>query len=145
MTTLFRRIGATLPMPGACCSDSCRAKCCTQSEACRAVQGNGEVCVTAIECPMDRVELTFDVLDDMPLEPNCVYVIPPSRDMALSGGRLHLLEPSEPRGQRLPIDYFFRSLADDLMELSIGVILSGMGSDGMLGLRAIKEIGGGAS
>ena len=84
----------------------------------------------------------FDVLDDMPLEPNCVYVIPPSRDMALSGGRLHLLEPSEPRGQRLPIDYFFRSMARELQERSIGIVLSGTGSDGTLGVRAIKEAGG---
>ncbi|MEI6639912.1 MAG: CheR family methyltransferase, partial [Chlorobium sp.] len=54
-----------------------------------------------------------------------------------------LLDPIEPRGLRLPIDLFFRSLADDLQEQSIGVILSGMGSDGSLGLRAIKEKGGG--
>lgn len=55
---------------------------------------------------------------------------------------LHLFEASEPRGQRLPIDHFFRSLAEDSKERSIGVILSGMGSDGTLGLRAIKEKGG---
>ena len=51
---------------------------------------------------------------------------------------LHLFTPTTPRGQRLPIDFFFRSHADDLKEQSIGVILSGMGSDGTMGLKAIK-------
>jgi two-component system CheB/CheR fusion protein len=55
---------------------------------------------------------------------------------------LHLLVPTTPRGLRLPIDFFFRSLAADQQENSVGVVLSGMGSDGTLGLRAIKEIGG---
>ena len=84
----------------------------------------------------------FDVLDNMVVEPNCVYIIPPSKDMTLSGGRLHLLEPSAPRGQRLTIDYFFRSLAHELQERAIGIVLSGTGSDGTLGVRAIKEAGG---
>ncbi|MBI5510396.1 MAG: PAS domain-containing protein, partial [Deltaproteobacteria bacterium] len=55
---------------------------------------------------------------------------------------LHLLAPVAPRGLRLPIDFFFRALADDQKDRSIGVILSGMGSDGTLGLRAIKEQAG---
>lgn len=84
----------------------------------------------------------FDVLDDMAVAPNCIYIIPPSRDMALMGGHLQLLEPSAPRGQRLPIDFFFRSLALDLQERAVGVVLSGTGSDGTLGVRAIKEAGG---
>jgi chemotaxis methyl-accepting protein methylase len=62
--------------------------------------------------------------------------------MSLLHGILHLLEPASPRGLRLPIDFFLRSLAQDQQEHSIGVILSGMGSDGTLGLRAIKEKGG---
>jgi len=74
--------------------------------------------------------------------PNCVYVIPPNKDMSILHGVLHLLEPTTPRGLRLPIDFFLRSLAQDRQEHSIGVILSGMGSDGTLGLRAIKEKGG---
>ncbi len=57
-------------------------------------------------------------------------------------GVLHLLDPIAPRGLRLPIDFFFRALADDQQEHSMGVILSGMGSDGTLGLRAIKEKAG---
>src|SRR5208283_5202115 len=71
-----------------------------------------------------------------------VYVIPPNKDMSILHGVLHLLEPSAPRGLRLPIDFFLRSLALDQQEHSIGVILSGMGSDGTLGLRAIKEKAG---
>src|SRR5471032_1796658 len=74
--------------------------------------------------------------------PNCVYVIPPNKDMSILHGVLHLLEPASPRGLRLPIDFFLRSLAQDRKEHSIGVILSGMGSDGTLGLRAIKEKAG---
>lgn len=84
------------------------------------------------------------ITDQMGLAPNAVYVIPPNRDLSILHGVLHLLEPSAPRGLRLPIDFFLRSLAADLQSASIGVILSGMGSDGTLGLRAIKEAGGAA-
>ncbi|EHP86028.1 MCP methyltransferase/methylesterase, CheR/CheB with PAS/PAC sensor [Geobacter metallireducens RCH3] len=82
------------------------------------------------------------VKDRSRVRPDSVYVTPPNRDMSILHGVLHLFEASEPRGQRLPIDHFFRSLAEDCKERSIGVILSGMGSDGTLGLRAIKEKGG---
>ena len=81
----------------------------------------------------------FQVKDRMRIKPNCVYVIPPNTDMSILHGVLHLFEPSTPRGLRLPIDFFLRSLAEDRQECSIGVILSGMGSDGTMGLRAIKE------
>ncbi len=84
----------------------------------------------------------FQVKDRMKVLPNCAYVIPPNKDMSILHGVLHLLDPVAPRGLRLPIDFFFRSLAADWQELSIGVILSGMGSDGSLGLGAIKEKGG---
>jgi two-component system, chemotaxis family, CheB/CheR fusion protein len=83
-----------------------------------------------------------EVEDGMAVHPNCVYIIPPGKDMALLGGVLQLLEPAEPRGQRMPIDFFFRSLAVDKREQAIGVILSGTGSDGSLGVRAIKGEGG---
>jgi two-component system CheB/CheR fusion protein len=86
----------------------------------------------------------FQVKDRMRVEPNCVYVIPPNKDLSILNGVLHLLAPLAPRGLRLPIDFFFRALAEDQQEHSIGVILSGMGSDGTLGLRAIKEKGGSA-
>jgi two-component system CheB/CheR fusion protein len=84
----------------------------------------------------------IQVKDRTLVQPNCVYVIPPNKDMSILHGVLHLLEPASPRGLRLPIDYFLRSLAQDQQEHSIGVILSGMGSDGTLGLRSIKEKGG---
>ncbi|MBN2369894.1 MAG: PAS domain-containing protein [Vicinamibacteria bacterium] len=84
----------------------------------------------------------FDVEDGMKVAPNCAYIIPPNRDMALLDGTLQLLEPAAPRGQRLPIDFFFRSLAHDQRERSICVVLSGSGSDGTLGTRAIKGEGG---
>ncbi len=76
------------------------------------------------------------------VKPDCVYVIPPNKDMSILDGALHLFELPTPRGLRLPIDFFLRSLASDRQQLSIGVILSGMGSDGTLGLRAIKERAG---
>lgn len=78
----------------------------------------------------------------MKVKPDCVYVIPPNKDLSILHDSLYLLEPVAPRGLRLPIDFFFRSLADDRRENAIGVILSGMGLDGTLGLRAIKECGG---
>ncbi|HSN79056.1 MAG TPA: chemotaxis protein CheB [Rhodoferax sp.] len=82
------------------------------------------------------------VQDQMPVEPDHVYVIPPGQDMSLMHGVLHLFEPTEARGLRQPIDFFFKSLADDRQHNSIGVILSGMGSDGTAGLRAIRQAGG---
>jgi two-component system CheB/CheR fusion protein len=73
---------------------------------------------------------------------DAVYVIPPSTELTLVGGRLHLAEPAQPRGRRLPIDVLFSSLARDQGERAIGVVLSGMGSDGTVGLQAIKGAGG---
>ena len=76
------------------------------------------------------------------LEPDVVYVIPPNREMTVQGGALHLAPPLLPRGRRLPIDLLFSSLARDQGERAIGVVLSGMGSDGTLGLQTIKSQGG---
>ncbi|MBN2395084.1 MAG: PAS domain-containing protein, partial [Candidatus Atribacteria bacterium] len=84
----------------------------------------------------------FEVEDGMKVQPNCTYIIPPNRDMALMNGTLQLIEPNVPRGFRLPIDFFFRSLAQDQREKAICIILSGTGSDGTLGVRAIKGEGG---
>ena len=88
-----------------------------------------------------RMQVT-EVEDGMEVRPNCAYIIPPNHDMALAGGTLQLLEPSAPRGQRLPIDFFFRSLAMDQHERAICVVLSGTGTDGTLGVRAVKGEGG---
>ena len=84
----------------------------------------------------------FEVEDGMRVLPNCVYVIPPNHELAIMHGTLQLLQPIEPRGQRLPIDFFFESLAQDQRQLAIGLILSGTGSDGSQGVRAIKNEGG---
>jgi two-component system CheB/CheR fusion protein len=81
----------------------------------------------------------IQVKDRTTVKPDFVYVIPPNKSMSILKGVLHLFEPIEARGLRLPIDFFFRSLADDRHERSIGIVLSGMGSDGSIGLRAIKE------
>jgi two-component system, chemotaxis family, CheB/CheR fusion protein len=84
----------------------------------------------------------FQATDGMVIKPNCVYVIPPNKSMSILKGILYLFAPIEARGLRLPVDFFMRSLADDRQELSIGIILSGMGSDGSSGLSAIKERNG---
>ncbi|MBK8817234.1 MAG: PAS domain-containing protein [Methylococcaceae bacterium] len=83
-----------------------------------------------------------EVSDQQQTKPNCVYVIPPNRDMAILHGKLILSVPHEPHGQRLPIDAFLRSLAEDRQEKAIGIILSGTGTDGTQGLRAILGAGG---
>ena len=84
----------------------------------------------------------FEVEDGMVIQPNCAYIIPPNRDMALVNGALQLLEPTLARGVRLPIDFFFRSLAQDQRDRAICIVLSGTGSDGTLGIRAVKGEGG---
>ncbi len=84
----------------------------------------------------------FEVEDGMVVEPNCTYIIPPNHDMALLNGKLRLLEPGAPRGHRLPVDFLFRSLAEDQRARAIGIVLSGTGSDGTQGIRAIKAEGG---
>ncbi|MDD1611821.1 MAG: chemotaxis protein CheB, partial [Methylococcaceae bacterium] len=83
-----------------------------------------------------------EATDQQQVEPNSVYVIPPNRDMVIFHGKLHLSVPNEPRGQRLPIDTFLRSLAEDQQENAIGIVLSGTGTDGTQGLRAILGAGG---
>ena len=85
-----------------------------------------------------RMEV-FDVEEGMIVRPNCTYIIPPNRDMAFWDGALHLLDPSAPHGQRLPIDFFFRSLAQDQRQRSFCIVLSGTGHDGSQGVRAVKE------
>ncbi len=86
-----------------------------------------------------RVQQAFD---GQAVEPNNIYLIPPGFELALLHGTLHLLPPPESTRVHLPIDYFLRSLAEDARELSIAVILSGAGSDGALGIKAIKGRGG---
>jgi len=84
----------------------------------------------------------FQVKDRTVVKQNCLYVIPPNKSMSILQGVLHLFDPIEERGIRLPINHFFTSLAEDQHENAIGVILSGMGSDGSEGVRDIKERNG---
>jgi two-component system, chemotaxis family, CheB/CheR fusion protein len=76
------------------------------------------------------------------IKPNCVYVIPPNTEIRVVKDRLRLARPAEPRGLRLPINVLFSSLASARGENAIAVVLSGMGSDGTLGLQAVKAVGG---
>ncbi|HET6516508.1 MAG TPA: chemotaxis protein CheB [Thermodesulfovibrionales bacterium] len=80
--------------------------------------------------------------DGVEVKRDCVYIIPPNKDMALMGRKIQLLEPVERKGLRHPIDFFFRSLAEDCGEKAICIVLSGTGTEGTLGLRAVKEKGG---
>ena len=99
-------------------------------------------CILAELLQRATVMKVIQINDRTQVRPDCVYVIPPNKDLSILRGFLHLFDPATPRGLRLPIDFFFRSLAEDLEERSIGVILSGMGTDGTLGLRAIKAKAG---
>ena len=80
--------------------------------------------------------------DGIEVRAECAYIMPPNKDMALVDGRLVLMKPEAPRGLRLPIDTFFRSLAADQCERAICIVLSGTGSDGTLGARAVRGEGG---
>lgn len=82
------------------------------------------------------------VEDGMDVEPNTVYLIPHKKNMIIFNGKLFLNEQNMTHGLNLPIDIFLKSLADDFEERAIGIILSGTGSDGTRGIRAIKEMGG---
>jgi len=80
--------------------------------------------------------------DEMRVEPNRVYLNPAGKDVGLFNGVFQMTDPVKIRGINLPIDHFLRSLAQDLGERALCVILSGTGSDGTLGLKTIKEFGG---
>ncbi|MBN1590478.1 MAG: PAS domain-containing protein [Pirellulales bacterium] len=76
--------------------------------------------------------------DGVRVEPNHVYVIPPNQELAILHGTLQLMELSRPRGANLPIDLFFRALAQDQQQNAVCIVLSGTGCDGTLGVQAIK-------
>jgi two-component system CheB/CheR fusion protein len=86
--------------------------------------------------PISQIE------DGMNIRSNSLYVIPPNRDAILKDGALHLIEPYISKGIRHPIDVFFRSLADDQAEKAVCIVLSGTGTEGTLGLKAVKAEGG---
>jgi two-component system CheB/CheR fusion protein len=83
-----------------------------------------------------------EAVHGMPVQPDAVYVVPPNRELTLVHGALQLALPSQPRGLGLGIDIMLASLARDVGERAAGIVLSGMGSDGTLGLQAIKRQGG---
>jgi two-component system CheB/CheR fusion protein len=80
--------------------------------------------------------------EGMRLEANCVYTTPADKDIRVKGGCIRLSRPTEGRGHRLPVDQLFRSLGQDQRERAVGIILSGTGSDGSLGLKEIIAHGG---
>lgn len=85
----------------------------------------------------------IEARDGMAMQPGHVYVIPPNADMTIMDGHLKLTKPRiKTAGQFMPVDHFFRSLAETYGPKAIGVILSGSASDGALGLQVIKEVGG---
>ncbi len=84
----------------------------------------------------------IEVVDQASVVANHVYIIPPNREMGILQGVLQLSMPEQARGQRMPIDAFLRSLAEDQAENAVGIILSGTATDGTLGLRAIFGAGG---
>ncbi|HEX7233421.1 MAG TPA: chemotaxis protein CheB, partial [Candidatus Binatia bacterium] len=83
-----------------------------------------------------------EATNNMPVEANCVYTIPPSKFLRIEQGRLYLSEIEPIGGMRMPIDFFFRSLAEDRRDKAVCVLLSGSGSDGTLGLREVRGAGG---
>ncbi|MEW5910019.1 MAG: CheR family methyltransferase, partial [Thermodesulfobacteriota bacterium] len=76
--------------------------------------------------------------DGTKVKPDNIYIVPPNREIAILNATLQLMEPQEIRSVRKPIDFFFRTLAQDQRDKAIGIVLSGMGTDGTLGLREIK-------
>jgi two-component system, chemotaxis family, CheB/CheR fusion protein len=80
--------------------------------------------------------------DGLAVKQNCVFVIPPDATLTIKDGVLRLTTPAPAREHRRPIDTFFTSLAEDRGERAVGIVLAGVGSDGTIGIRIIKEHGG---
>ena len=76
--------------------------------------------------------------DGMPVGPDQVYVIPPDAILTITGGVLHVARPTPPAARRTSVNTFLASLAEDQGESAVGIILSGIGSDGALGIAAVK-------
>lgn len=84
----------------------------------------------------------FEAKDNLKIEPNCIYLNPPDKDVAVMDGTIQLIDPLQTHCTRLPIDFFFRSLSEDQGEKAICIVLSGTGTDGTIGLKAVKCAGG---
>ena len=83
-----------------------------------------------------------EIEDATPLEPNCIYLNPPDKNVAVFKHVLHLMAPIKTGAINMPIDFFFRSLSEEQKERAIAIILSGTASDGTLGIKVIKGEGG---
>ncbi|MFL5730365.1 MAG: CheR family methyltransferase [Cytophagaceae bacterium] len=83
----------------------------------------------------------FQVSDGMSIAPDRVYIIPPGKEMSIVDHKFNLSD-LPPRNQRLPIDTFFKALSEEYKDKAVGIILSGMGSDGLEGVKSIKKNGG---
>jgi len=86
--------------------------------------------------------IIFDIKDNMQIKPNCVYLNPPNKNVTIFNGTIQLMDPIVSNGINLPIDCFFRSMAEELGEKAICIILSGTATDGTLGIKAVKGEGG---
>jgi two-component system CheB/CheR fusion protein len=84
----------------------------------------------------------LEAADGVAIRKDCVFVIPPDATLTIKDGILKVVSPAPPRESRRPIDTFFSSLAEDCRDKAVGIVLSGVGSDGALGVRRIKEHGG---
>ena len=82
------------------------------------------------------------VTDGMQLRKNCIYLIPPRKNLTVFNAALYLNDQQDEYELKLPINIFFKSLAAEYGNLAVGIILSGTGSDGTQGIKAIKEAGG---
>jgi two-component system CheB/CheR fusion protein len=95
----------------------------------------------AVLQPSTRMPV-IQVKETVKVEPNHVYVIPPSKHLAMVDGEIRLIEPDTSRGKRVPVDLFFRTLAEAHGKNCVCIILSGTGADGAIGLKRVKETGG---
>lgn len=90
----------------------------------------------------DTAMSVFQAADGMSIQPDCLYVIPPQADLSVHDGLLRLSQPPVRQGAHLPFDFFLNSMADNYGKRAVCVILSGTGTDGSVGLRAVSEKGG---
>jgi two-component system, chemotaxis family, CheB/CheR fusion protein len=95
-----------------------------------------EVLQVATEMPVMQVHGSVQI------EPNHIYVIPPNKSLAMNDGHLALSEVKRIEERRAPVDIFFRTLADSKNAHAVSVVLSGTGSDGSMGMKRVKEMGG---
>ena len=84
----------------------------------------------------------FTAEDQLEVCPNCIYLMHRNKNLVIKGNKLQLLEKAPKHSLNLPIDIFFQSLGEEYKEKSIGIILSGTGTDGSRGIKTIKESGG---